>query len=83
MTQRRAPGSGRSGGIVLGLGAFGSVGWGGIVVKVVVGGLCGVSGLLGGVRDAGRVKGIRVLGSACKLPCGINGLGFLEVVTTP
>ena len=82
MTQWRTPGSARSGRIVLGLGALGSVGWGGIVVNVVVGGLCSVSGLLLGVRDAGGVKGARVLGSARKLSWGFNGLGFLEVVTT-
>lgn len=68
---------------MLGLGAFWGVGWRGIVVNVVVGSLWGVSGLLGRVRDAGRIEGSRVLGSTCKLSWGIDGRGFFEVVTAP
>ena len=67
---------------MLGLGAFGRVGWGSVVVDVLVGSLWGVSGLLGRVRDAGRVEGTRVLRTACKLPWGFDGCGLFEVVAT-
>ena len=83
MTHWRASGSVRSGRIVLSLGAFGRVRWRGIVVDVVVGSLCGVCGLLGRVRDARRIEGTRVLGSACELSRGIDVWGFLKVVATP
>ena len=68
---------------MLSLGAFGRIGWRSIVVDVVVGSLCGVSGLLGRVRHAGRIERARVLGSACELSGGIGGCGFLKVLTTP
>ena len=68
---------------MLGLGAFGRMRGRSVVVNVVVGSLCGVSGLLGRVRDTGRVEGSRVLGSAWELSLGIHGRGLLEVVTTP
>ena len=47
----------------------------------MIGSLCGVSGLLGRVRDAGGVEGT-MLGSACKRPLGIGVRGFLEVGPT-